>query len=853
MAMGGLPKPTLPDGPAQVLFDQLHRLHHRAGWPSLRDMAREVGCSHTTVSAAFSEPKVPRWGLLELIVETLGGDTDEFHEHWLAAGRTALGPQPSLAPAITVTAPHELPADVSGFTGREAQLAELDELLTAAPSSALRIATISGTPGVGKTALAVHWAHRAAARFPDGQLYLNLRGYDPEQPVQPVDALEWFLRELGVEPGAIPRDVTQRAARYRTLLASRRMLVLLDNVESVEQVRELLPGDSSCVVVVTSRAALPALVARHGARRINLDLLPADDSLTLLGLLIGERVTAEPNAANALAERSAHLPLALRIVAELALARPGTSLNNLVGELDEEAQRLDLFAAGEDEHTAMRTVFSWSQRQLDDDTQRAFALLGMHPGTDLDLATAAALFAVEARTARRLLDNLARVNLIDVDRARRFGMHDLLRAYACELAQDRPDRSAALDRLFEHYLRTARAGPETAWFDAERTNLIAVAQAAADDSPLHTIGLADAAAHYLDAHAYYDDALALDQAALAAAERSGDRASEALVLNLLGTAERRFGRYGEAEALHQRALALHRRLHNPAGEARSLHGLGILAWRAGRYLEATERLTQALRIFSDTGDQLGRAQTLYVLGVVKLRLGQHADALRDQQEALQIYRQLSQRTGEGRALNNLGEVLLRVGRLEEAAQSYQASLDIAREQGNRTGEGVALINLATVEQRYGRLDHALETLGHALTICRRVGYRIGETEAIRGIGVTYHLLGSHDEAIPHLEEAVALGREIGEVGVQTSALNDLGDALIAAGRTGNASAAYQAALGTAESTGDEYEQARAHAGLAALARTDWPDDAREHRQHALDSFDTLGLAEADEMRSQLQS
>ena len=361
--MGALPKPRLPDQPAQALFDALHELHHRAGWPSLRDMAREVGCSHTTVSGAFAGPKVPRWGLLELIVETLHGDVERFHQLWVATSGEA--PPPAQMPARSEV-PRQLPTDVAGFTGRDDQVAGLDRLLAdpAAATGPVVISAVSGTAGVGKTALAVHWAHRVADRFPDGQLYVNLRGYDPDRPMTPAEALEGFVRALQPDGAAIPPDLPGRAARFRTLLTDRRMLVLLDNAHSAAQVRDLLPGTGSCLVLVTSRDTLPGLVVRHGAVRVNLDLLSPEESVDLLRTLLRERVDAEPGPAVALAQRCARLPLALRIAAELALTRPRTSLADLVAELGDESRRLDLLAAGDDEYTAVRTVFSWSCNNL---------------------------------------------------------------------------------------------------------------------------------------------------------------------------------------------------------------------------------------------------------------------------------------------------------------------------------------------------------------------------------------------------------------------------------------------------------------------------------------------------------
>jgi hypothetical protein len=335
---------------------------------------------------------------------------------------------------------------VHAFTGREEELIELDRLLATTEHAgstweptAVVIAAVSGTAGVGKTALAVRWAHRARSRFPDGQLYVDLRGYDPEQPVSAADALGGFLAALGVAAHEIPPAVDDRAARYRTEITGRRMLVMLDNAATVDQVRPLLPGAASCFVLVTSRDSLAGLIARHGAHRIELDLLPLPDAVTLLRTLLGRRVLAEPAAAATLAEQCARLPLALRVAAELAASRPAASLGQIVADLADHRHRLDLLDAGGDRHTAVRTVFSWSYRHLPAQAARAFRLLGLYPGSDLDPQAAAALTDTSVDGARQLLDLLARAHLIQPARRHasdtsRYGMHDLLRAYATQLS-----------------------------------------------------------------------------------------------------------------------------------------------------------------------------------------------------------------------------------------------------------------------------------------------------------------------------------------------------------------------------------------------------------------------------------
>ncbi len=349
-------------------------------------------------------------------------------------------------PAVGRTLPAQLPADVHAFTGRADELAELDQLLasaeqpeTAGEPTAVMIAAVSGTAGVGKTALAVRWAHRTRARFPDGQLYVDLRGYDPEQPMSASEALAGFLAALGVPGHEIPTTLDDRAARFRTEVSGRRLLVMLDNAATVDQVRPLLPGAPSCFVLVTSRDSLAGLIARHGAHRLDLDLLPPPDALTLLRTLLGGRVAAEPGAAATLAEQCARLPLALRVAAELAASRPSTPLRQIVSDLADDRRRLDLLDAGGDRHTAVRAVFSWSYRHLPAQAARAFRLLGLYPGPDLDTQIAAALTNTSLDRARQLLDLLARAHLIQPARRHpadtgRYGMHDLLRAYATQLA-----------------------------------------------------------------------------------------------------------------------------------------------------------------------------------------------------------------------------------------------------------------------------------------------------------------------------------------------------------------------------------------------------------------------------------
>jgi DNA-binding SARP family transcriptional activator len=442
--------------------------------------------------------------LRRLLAEAVGSEPGpELQAVHQAILRGELTPQRATTHVPARRVPAQLPADVPAFTGRQAELATLDNLLAgtgghrdtaprssagtqpaaatppatppaaavqpaagsrpaagARPPGSVLICALSGTAGVGKTALAIHWAHRVRARYPDGQLYLDLRGYDADQPVDPAAALARFLLALGVPERDIPRSLDERAARYRTELAGRHVLIVLDNAEAVEQVRPLLPGTPSCLVLVTSRDSLGGLVALHGAHRVELDLLPLPDALALLRRLLGSgRLDAEPDTAVTLANRCARLPLALRVAAELTLDRPGASLAELAAELDDEQHRLDVLDSGGDPRAAVRTVFSWSYQRLPAEAGQAFQQLGLHPGPEFD---ASALAGTGTREAAHTLRLLARSHLIHPTGAGRYGMHDLLRAYARSLALDgdAADRCAAVTLPFVGH-RRARGGPDT--------------------------------------------------------------------------------------------------------------------------------------------------------------------------------------------------------------------------------------------------------------------------------------------------------------------------------------------------------------------------------------------------------
>jgi DNA-binding SARP family transcriptional activator/tetratricopeptide (TPR) repeat protein len=741
--------------------------------------------------------------------------------------------------------PAQLPADVTAFTGRAGELAELDRML-AASTNTMVISAVSGTAGVGKTALAMHWAHRIRDSFPDGQLYVNLRGYDPDLPMTPADALAGFLRALGMADPDIPADVDERAAAYRSLLEGRRLLVVLDNAADVEQVRGLLPGSSACVVLVTSRDSLAGLVVRHGARRLDLGTLPSPDAVDLLRALIGERVDAERDAARSLAEQCARLPLALRIAAEMAADSPSASLGDLVGELADGQRRLRLLDAGGDPRSEIRNVLSWSYQHLPAAAARSFRLLGLHPGPDLDPHAAAALTGTAPEHVRPLLSLLTRAHLIQPVRNDRYTMHDLLGAYARDLVAEGRDgteeRQAALTRMFDHYLAAAAAamaaldpteqnrrpyvppaatGPlvadldqARAWLDAERAVLVAVtAHAAIHGWPGHATRLASTLARYLSTGGHNTDAVAIHGHALRAARHARDRGAEANALVDLGEVRWRLGHSAQEKAQYEQALVVLREAGDWAGEARAHGNLALLAWRHGQHSQASFRYEQALAIFRDAGD----------------------------------------RAGEARVLDNLGAICWRQGRYEQAAIHHQRALAIFREIGDRTGQACALANLGTVCGRQGFLERAEGQLEESLSLSRDVGNQACEAEALSDLGEVRRLRGHHQQAADDFEGALALFRRIGHQASEAQALNGRGRLLLATGQRGQARAQHVLALELATRIGDKYQQGVAHDGLAHVDKAVGdPGSARSHWRRALALYTDLGVPEADEVIGHLQ-
>jgi len=656
--------------------------------------------------------------------------------------------------------PRQLPPAVADFTGRATELERLTRVLDAGSGSGpgtVMITAIGGMAGVGKTTLALHWAHQVASRFPDGQLYVNLRGFDPSgTPVTAPEAIRRFLDALGVAAGRIPASPDVQAGLYRSLLASRRMLIVLDNARDEQQVRPLLPASAGTLVLVTSRSQLAGLAAAEGARLLSLDALARGEATELLAARIGsDRAGRELSAIGEIADLSARLPLAVAIAAARAVTRPSLPLAALAGELRNAAGRLDALDAG-DPAASVRAVFSWSVRHLSRDAARMFGLLGIHPGPDISVPAAASLAGCDLARARRDLGELARAHLLSERLPGRYALHDLLRAYAAEQARDsggEAERDAAVGRMLDHYLQSAAhaaqllnpshepvvlvtprpdASPEQpadhrqalTWFEDEHQVLLAALTLAAESGrDAHAWQLAWALAPYLQTRGHWQEWAATQRTALAAATRLGDLVAQAVCSRLLAAAYSDLGEYGESSRLFNESLSLYQRLGNRLGEAKVEHNLAALAEGQGRYADVLEHAEKALRLYQAIGDKASEAAALNNVGWTHGLLGDYQRARAICRQALVLCTEVGHHWLEGYVCDSLGYAEHHLGNLAEAAACYQRALSLHREAGDRFTEAEALAHLGETCQAAGRLAQAREAWQQALGIFDDLGNR----------------------------------------------------------------------------------------------------------------------------------
>ncbi|MEU8362168.1 tetratricopeptide repeat protein [Nonomuraea sp. NPDC048882] len=829
-------------------------------------LAARAGLNVRTVRRLETgELRRPRSASVRLLAEALDlGEADLATLKRLATGdpRTPRG---------AWTPPHQLPADAAAFVGRTRELALVsathhptDRAETAGTADHAAMAgaadpahpadpvgvgnpvgrvgmamvvAIDGMAGVGKTALAVHAAHRVAAHFPDGDLFMDLHGHTQGVPAaDPAQTLARLLEALGVPGEAIPQDAGDRAALYRSILADRKMLIVLDNAADEAQVRPLLPGAGGSLVLITSRRRLVGL---DEARTISVDVLPVTEAIALFTGTAGEERVAGASR-EVLAEvvrRCGLLPLAIRLAAARLKAHPAWSVRHLLERLEEHQRLLSELHAG---RRSIAAALDLSYRELSGAEQRAYRLLALHPGADIAAEAAAALLAVPAARATATLDRLLEAHLLQEPNPGRHRFHDLVRAHGAERVAGEPetDRRAAMTRLLDHYGRAASAamdllypydpapppprpsattqsgaampdaGAATAWLDAELPNLLALAQHAADhDFPGHLQHL-----------------------------------SATLHRCLRGR-----GRNAEAESLHARALSAARDLGDSAGEMEALLRLGEIRSVSSRYEAAVADTTDALRIARAIGDEAGELRALYGLGVSTGSRGRFPEAVAYYTRALEIARTIGHRTGELDALIGFGNAHRAMGEPEQAARALTLALEIARVTGHRIGELRALNGLGRIHLAAGDHGAAAACLGRALDLARATGHRLGELSGLTALGLLHRGQGRLEAAVDCYRRVLEIAREIGNRNWQFEAIHGLGRLHHDLGRPGEALESHRTALALASDLGQRGDQARAHDGLAcAGAALGRPDLARHHWSQALAILTGLGADRAEE-------
>ncbi|MEU2560386.1 BTAD domain-containing putative transcriptional regulator [Streptomyces longispororuber] len=767
-----------------------------------------------------------------------GRQLKELHQRVLVGDPgLAPGSAPAAAPPPPARpVPRQLPPDVASFTGRADQLRELDTLLAryaTGPGQTLVISSVSGMAGIGKTALAVHWMHRVADRFPDGQLYANLRGHAAESPATADEALGQLLRALGVGTGHLPESTDEKAALYRSLLAGKRVLILLDDAAGLEQVRPLLPGSPTCFVVVTSRNDLRGLTAFHDAHRVSLTVFGEDEALALFARVIGaDRVRGEPEAAAEAVRLCGLLPLTVRIVAAHLVGDRHLPIERIVRQL--RADRLDGLTLDQEQHTGVRSAFALSYRSLPAPERELLRLMSLAPGPDVSVPAAAALAGAGRTATARLLDQLVARSLLETDRPDRFHLHALVQLFARERAEeeDGPDvREAAVHRLLTWYLGTAqqaahllygtfyswyaarppqpdgsptaplafpREAAALAWLDDERPALLACAQHAVRHGPRPFAWQSALAVHgHLMEHGRRADWLRAAHAGLRAAEAEDDD--------------------------HARAV---------------MHwSLCYVLWELARHQDALTHSARADELFARAGQPVERAGAVLGLAASHRELGSLDEAVHEALRALALYREGEQPAGEAWALFVLGSARFDQGRLDAADGHFADAGARAEASADQHTMMLSLWGRATVQHALGSLDEAHRLLTRALSVDGRLLSTYAAEGALNALAVVCRDSGDPRLALKYAVDALGVTHRTRRRLIEPDALNTIGTVLLRLDDVPGAHDHHRRALASARAAGCPRALAEACVGLSAVHR-----ELGEHREALACTRRALGAA-----------
>ncbi|WP_327589051.1 tetratricopeptide repeat protein [Nonomuraea sp. NBC_00507] len=725
----------------------------------------------------------------------LSADPDLFRLNDPVRPVEARPPRPKLVP-------RQLPTDVARFTGRDEHLDTLNALLIANPAKALVISAIAGAGGVGKTALATHWGHLRADQFPDGQLYVNLHGYSRNAPVTATQALRQLLRGLGIPLEEIPHETDERAAMYRSAVADKRLLIVLDNAATAEQVRPLLPGSSASRVLITSRDSLRSLAVTHEVDIVQLDVLSPEEAQALLFALLSDEQDKE--SIGELAALCGYLPLALRLAAAQVHGEREPAAD-LVARL-REGSRLRTLDLVEDPHIGVRSAFALSYQTLPELARSAFRIASLHPGRDVSLGALAAMLGESLETTRQAVDMLVRAHLAHSSN-QRVTMHDLIREYARELADTEGERREAWTRLLGWHTHTARAamsyvdpdgrlmhpsvpGPAggvqefadqesaQAWLNSEFHNTVAlITHAASNGLPIHSWELAYITAYHFYLTRRIDDWITVQRAALEAVRQVGDLNGEAKILTTLGHALIEVDLYGEFLVCQRRAVELAVATKDKRMHAEAQYYVAFGLFRTGGLGDALDANAQARDLYREIDDWPGELAAIYLAGQINVKLGRMQRALEDLDIALAYCQERGRRHDEADILFYVGMANVGLGHLTSALENFALALRIARELEDRTLEAQALCHLGEVELKQGRFPEALRLQEEAFDLAQQVPGRLTECRVRNGLGRTYAMCGNHSKAREFFGAALEIAEKINDPYELAAAQSGLAQAL----------------------------------------------------------------------------